>query len=143
MGVMSLKKILIRFLGTKALKQSGIGELTLSLIPKMAVMTAVCLCISLVLTKDWRDIPGFAVGLVYACLCLVYLARTCGEAASCGDIKRARVMMIRCYVLRFFGLFILGAVSLWFEFMSFVGILLPQLFPKILLSIDRHSRKKD
>lgn len=143
MGVMSLKNILKRFLGTKALKQSGIGELTLSLIPKMAVMTVVCLCISLILTRDWRDITGFAVGLVYAVFCLVYLARTCGEAASCGDIRRAKAMMVRCYVLRFFGLFILGAVSLWFEFMSFVGILLPQLFPKILLSVSQHLRKKD
>ena len=140
---MSLKKILIRFLGTKALEQSGIGELTLSLIPKMGIMSAVCLCISLALTRDVRDIPGFAVGFVYACVCLIYLARTCGEAASCKDIKKAKAMMVRCYLLRFFGLFMLGAVSLWFGFMSFVGILLPQLFPKILLSFEQLLRKKD
>lgn len=143
MGVMSLKKILERLLGTKALEQSGIGEIVLSLIPKMGIMSAVTLCISLIMTRDWRDITGFAVGYVYSCGCLVYLARTCGAAAGCKDVKKAKDMMVRCYLYRFFGLFMLGAAALLFGFMSFVGVLLPQLFPKILLSLDGLLRKKD
>ena len=115
MGVIGMKKILSRFLGTKALEQSGIGEIVLSLIPKMGVLTAAALIISLLLTRDWRDITGFAVGFVYACACLIYLARTCGDAAACKDIKKAKAMMVRCYLLRFFGLFMLGAAALWFE----------------------------
>lgn len=140
---MGLKNMLKRLLGTPALDKSGIGEIVLSLIPKMGIMTAVCLVLSLLITRDWREIPGFAVGYVYACACLIYLARTCGYAAGCKDIKKAKAMMVRCYLYRFFGLFMLGAVSLWFGSMSFVGVLMPQLFPKILLSLDGLLRKKD
>ncbi len=138
-----MKYITKRLLGTKALENTGIAEITISLIPKMGVMAAAFLCISLLISRDLRDIPGFLVGYVYACVCLIYLARTCGEAALCKDVKKAKAMMVRCYLLRFFGLFMLGAVALWFEFMSFVGVLLPQLFPKILLSLGQLLRKKD
>lgn len=139
----SVKKILIRLLGTDALEQSGIGGIVLSLIPKMGIMTAAALVISLIISRDLRDIPGFLVGYIYACGCLIYLARTCCDAAGCKDIKKAKAMMVRCYLLRFFGLFMLGAVALWFGFMSFAGVLIPQLFPKILLSLDGLLRKKD
>jgi hypothetical protein len=109
----------------------------------MGLMTAACLIISLVITRDIREIPGFAAGYVYACFCLIYLARTCGDAAGCKDIKKAKAMMARCYLLRFFGLFMLGAAALWTGAVSFVGILLPQLFPKILLTFEQLTRKKD
>lgn len=143
MGVKQMKKYLERFLGAKEIKDSGIDKLTLALIPKMGVMSAVCMAVSLLITRDLREIPGFAAGYVYACFCLIYLARTCAKAAGCGDIKKAKAMMHRCYLLRFFGLFMLGAAALWFKILSFVGILVPQLFPKILLMFDRLSRKKD
>ena len=138
-----MNRILKRLLGTKALGESGIGAIVISLVPKMGLMTAVCLIISLILTRDLREIPGFLVGFVYACVCLCYLARTCADAAECKDIKKAKAMMVRCYLLRFFGLFMLGALALLTGIMSFVGILLPQLFPKILLSLDGLLRKKD
>lgn len=141
--VNKLNNLLKRLLGTRALEESGIGELTLRLLPKMGIMSAVCLVLSMIISFDLRNIPGFIVGYVYACFCLIYLARTCGEAALCGDVKRAKGMMRRCYLYRFAGLFALGAAALLLDIMSFAGVLIPQLFPKILLSFERLFERKE
>lgn len=140
---MLLKKLLVRWLGSRELEESGIAKIVYELIPKMAAVSAVCLIISLLISRDIRDIPGFVTGFLYAVFSLVYLARTCTDAALCKDTKKAKDKMMRCYILRFAGLFALGAVSLYTGLFSFAGVLIPQLLPKILLSAGQFSRKKD
>lgn len=145
MGVIilgKLRQMLKRLLGTRALNESGIGEMILELIPKMGVLSMVCLCAAMIIDFDLRNIPGFAIGYIYACFCLIYLARTCADAAGCGNIKKAKAMMRRCYLYRFFGLFMLGAAALLFRIFSFAGVLIPQLFPKILLSVGQLSERR-
>lgn len=140
---MLLKSLLGRWLGRDDIDSSGIGELVCALIPKMGLVTLACLLISLCISRDLRDIPGFVIGFAYSCFCLIYLARTCADAAGCKDTKKAKDKMMRCYLLRFAGLFMLGAVSLYTGFFSFAGVLIPQLLPKILLSARQLSGKKD
>lgn len=101
----------------------------------MAVAGAVCFLFTLFWGFEWRNLIGFSVGTVNACLGLRFLAVTVNKAVEC-DVKRAKRLMLGCYGIRLAVLTALCAAGFFTGYISVVGIIVPQLFPRILLSFD-------
>ncbi|MGN0593840.1 MAG: hypothetical protein ACI4I6_01665 [Hominimerdicola sp.] len=121
--------------------QNEMRQLLEKLIPKIAVLTVISWCITLFWGFDVRNLIGLIVGLIYVCFCYVYLAKTCVKAVEL-DFAAAKKAMFRCYIIRFFGLFALCAVTALTGFASAPCVLLPQFFPKIVLTIMQFTRQK-
>ena len=101
----------------------------------MLIASAVCFLFTLFWGFEVRNLVGFAVGGVNACLGLRYLAVTVNRAVDC-DVKRAKRLMLSCYGVRLAVLTALCAAGFLTGYISVVGILVPQLFPRILLMFD-------
>lgn len=101
--------------------------------PAAAVLSAVCFGVTLFWGFDWRQIIGFAAGYGYMCLCYEYLARTCERAVTLEKSRAVSAMRI-CYAVRFGGLFLLCAAAMLSRCAAFTGILIPQFFPRIILT---------
>ena len=102
-----------------------------------AMMTAslVCFLFTLIWGFEPRNLIGFTVGGINACLGLRWLAVTVNKAVEC-DVKRAKRMMLACYAGRLAVLTALCAAGYFTGYISVVGIIVPQLFPRILLMFD-------
>lgn len=100
------------------------------------LMSAGCYAVTLLWGFDVKNLVGFAVGYVYLCLCYFYFGRVC-ERAVRSDIKRAARMMRSCYFLRYGGLFVLCATASLIGYANFTGIVIPQFFPRLILTADR------
>lgn len=101
----------------------------------MLIASGVCFLFTLIWGFEVRNLIGFAVGGVNACLGLRYLAVTVNRAVDC-DVRRAKRLMLSCYGVRLAVLTVLCAVGYLTGYMSVVGIVVPQLFPRILLMFD-------
>ncbi len=119
---------------------SEIARLIRKMIPVMLVMNVVAFLVTLFWGFDIRNLVGFAVGFVYMVWCYSYLGRTVERAVE-QTVKKAKGMMYACYGVRFAGLFLLCFLGFEFKLYSVVGIILPQLYPRILLSADALSGK--
>lgn len=95
--------------------------------------------LSLIWGFDVSMIIGLVVGTAYCILAQIYLGKTINYAVKFNEIKAKR-LMISCYLLRFLGLGILCYLAVEFEFMNFVGILIPQLYPRIVLTFMGFSK---
>ena len=106
-------------------------------------MTAVCWLVMVLSGFDWRDLTGCVIGYGYMCLCYEYLGRTCERAVRC-ERKRAERMMRSCYFLRFGGLMALCLLGEQTRTANFIGIILPQFFPRMILTYAQFcgERKK-
>lgn len=114
----------------------SLAPLAGSLCKAMACAGAVCFMFTLFWGFEWRNLLGFAVGTANACGGIVYLSKTVERAVEC-DTKRAKRLMLTCYGTRLAVLTLLCAFALTTGLLSAVGIIVPQLFPRILLSFDR------
>ena len=101
----------------------------------MLLLSVLCFLFTLFWGFEWRNLIGFSVGGVNACLGLRYLAVTVNRAVEC-DVKRAKRMMLTCYGVRLAVLTALCASGFLTGYISVVGIVVPQLFPRILLMFD-------
>ena len=101
----------------------------------MLAASAFCFLFTLIWGFEIRNLIGFAVGGVNACLGLRYLAVTVNRAVDCG-VKQAKRMMLTCYGVRLAVLTALCAAGFLTGYISVVGIVVPQLFPRILLMFD-------
>ena len=105
----------------------------------MLIASSVCFAFTLIWGFEWRNLIGFAVGGINACLGLRFLAVTVNRAVEC-DVKRAKRMMLTCYGIRLAVLTALCAVGFLTGYISVAGIVVPQLFPRILLMFDHFLR---
>lgn len=100
------------------------------------VLSAGCFAVTLIWGFDIKNVVGFAIGYAYLCLCYFYFGRVCESAVRC-SVKRAAHMMRVCYFLRYGGLFLLCATAALIGYANFTGIVIPQFFPRIILTADR------
>lgn len=102
-----------------------------------AIMIAsnICFLFTLFWGFEWRNLIGFYIGGANACFGLWFLARTVNRAVEC-DTKRAKRLMMGCFGARYAILTALCALGFLTGYISVVGIIVPQLFPRILLSFD-------
>lgn len=100
----------------------------------MLAAGAVCFCFTLITGFEWRNALGFAVGTLYACGCMLYLAASSERAVKTGSTAKAKRIMRSCYGIRLSLLTVLCAAAMLTGAMSPVGIIVPQLFPRILLT---------
>ncbi|MBR6101581.1 MAG: ATP synthase subunit I [Ruminococcus sp.] len=101
----------------------------------MAAAACVCFLFTLIWGFELRNLLGFAVGGANACAGMYYLAKTVQRAVD-QDKKRAKRLMLSCYGLRLAVLTALCAFGFLTGLLSVVGIIVPQLFPRILLTFD-------
>lgn len=102
----------------------------------MTAASLICFLFTLIWGFEWRNLIGFAVGGANACAGMWYLAVTCEKAVEC-DQKRAKRMMLTCYGVRLAVLTALCAAGFFTGMISVVGVIVPQLFPRILLTFDK------
>lgn len=122
-------------------KKDGIKPLLKLMIPRMIALNLPVFAVTLVWGFDPSMLVGLAVGTVYSIACCVYLWKTINKAVEKGENK-ARALMMSCYLVRFLGLGVLGYFALSYDFMSFTGLLLPQFYPRIILSVMTFLEKK-
>lgn len=122
-------------------KKDGIKPLLKKLLPAMAVLNLVVYPVTLIWGFDVTMIVGLVVGYFYSAFGCIYLAKTINAAVKRTKAK-ASAMMMSCYLIRFLGLGVLGYLALEYDFMNFVGLLLPQFYPKIILSLMTFLTKR-
>lgn len=106
-----------------------------------ALCAVVCFAVTLFWGFDFSNLTGFAVGYGYMCVSFEYFGRVCEKAVT-QDKKKAVRAVRACYFIRFGGLFLLCALSMLTGLASFAGIIVPQFFPKIILTVNEFSHKK-
>lgn len=121
--------------------KDGIKPLLKKLFPRMILLNIPVWIVTLIWGFDLTMIIGLAVGTAYSIVCCIYLADTINKAVECSQGK-AKSMMMACYGLRFLGMGILGYLALSFDFMNFVGFILPQFYPRMVLTIMTFFEKK-
>lgn len=126
---------------TAASEQQGVNcRLLRKMVPPMFALNVAAFLITLFRGFDVKDLIGFTVGFVYMVACYYYLAKTIEKAVET-NVKKAKRMMMSCYAARFSGLFILCFIAFQFKIYSVVGVIIPQLYPRIVLSFDALSGK--
>ena len=115
-------------------EKSPLGELVRSLLLPMAVMSVVCWVVTLIWGFDIPTLAGFCIGYGYVAACYFYLARCCERAVELDEVKGKRVMLV-CYGVRYAGLFALSAFAMLTHYLNVIGILMPQFFPRIVLTV--------
>ena len=105
------------------------------------VLTAVCFCITLIWGFDVRQLFGFGIGYGFMCLQFWYFGYCCENAVTM-DRKGAVRSMRVCYAVRMAAMVILSCGAAYTGFVNFTGILIPQLFPKIILTADHFIGRK-
>lgn len=86
---------------------------------------------------DLSLLLGLVIGYLYLTFSYVYLAFCIYNCADTADVKKAKRQMFGCYMLRYIGLFLLCWFAFELKIINVVGILLPQLFPKITIWIHQ------
>ncbi|MBQ8965729.1 hypothetical protein [Ruminococcus sp.] len=130
--------------GDKALsgKNAGVTRPLLNKIYKWgAVLTAACFAVTLLWGFQVSQLLGFGLGYAFMCGQFEYFGRCC-ESAVRLDRKSAVRKMRLCYALRMTALVILSCTAAYTGYANFTGILIPQLFPKIILTADQFIGRK-
>ena len=127
---------------TAKTENSDIRVLLKKMLPWGAVLNVVCWCITLIWGFSFSSLLGFIVGFVYVCFCYVYLGNTCEKAVKL-DVSKAKRLMLKCYIFRYLGLFALCALSMLTGYLNVVGILLPQFYPRIILTVMQFVQRKE
>ena len=100
----------------------------------MAAAGVLCFLFTLLWGFEWRNVWGFLIGTAYACGCMLWLASASEAAVASADTAKAKRIMRGCYAARMSVLTLLCAAAFLTGFMSPVGIIVPQLFPRIVLA---------
>lgn len=127
---------------TAGTDKTEIRKLLESMVLPGAGLTFFCWCVTLIWGFDIRGLISFIVGFVYVCICYLYLGNTCERAVKC-SVKKAKQMMMICYAIRYAGLFMLCAFGMLSGWLDIVGVLLPQFYPRIILTVKQFRRRKE
>lgn len=128
-------------MSTNSENKNGIKPVLKKLFPFMIFLNIPVWLVTLFWGFDLSMIVGLGVGTAYAILSYIYLASVINNAVTKSH-RKASAMMMSCYFVRMAGLTALGYVALRGEFMNFVGLILPQFYPRIGLSILTFINKK-
>lgn len=121
--------------------KDGIKPLLKKLFPRMILFNIPVWLVTLIWGFDLTMIIGLVVGTAYSIVGCIYLADTINKAVSHSRGKAKRMMM-NCYLVRMLGLGVLGYLALTYDFMNFVGFLLPQFYPRMILTIMNFLEKR-
>lgn len=117
----------------------GISKLLKQIYFWGGLCTAVCFAFTLFFGFDIANLIGFAVGYGYMCLCYEYLGRTCVKCVSM-DKKKACRSIKACYFIRYGGLFVLCAAGSFSSLATMSTILIPQFFPRLILTAGEFTK---
>lgn len=123
-------------------EKSPLRELVVSMLLPMGIMSAVSWCVTLIWGFDIPTLAGFAVGYGYVVLCYFYLASSCEKAVEL-DVQKGKRTMLTCFFVRFAGLFALSAFAMLTHWLNVIGILMPQFFPRIVLTAKELFIRKE
>lgn len=121
----------------EGLKQSPMYPELLFIIKASAAACVASFLISLLWGFDYKLGSGLLVGYLYLVFCYLYLAACICKAVDTGNVKKAKRQMFSCYMLRYSGVFLLCWLAYETEALNVVGIILPQLFPRIVLWLNQ------
>ena len=106
-----------------------------------AALTALCFAVTLIWGFKVSQLLGFGLGYGFMCAQFEYFGRCCESAVKL-DRKAAVRKMRVCYALRMTALVILTCTAAYTGYANFTGILIPQLFPKIILTAEHFLGRK-
>lgn len=106
-----------------------------------AVLTVLCFGVTLIWGFRLSQLLGFGLGYGFMCGQFEYFGRCC-ESAVRLDRKLAVRKMRVCYTIRMSALVILSCAAAYTGFANFTGILIPQLFPRMILTADHFIGRK-
>ncbi len=106
-----------------------------------AVMTVICFAVTLFWGFKASQLLGFVLGYGFMCAQFEYFGRSCESAVKLDRKSAVRKMRI-CYAIRCTALVILSCAAAYTGIANFTGILIPQLFPKIILTADQFFGRK-
>ncbi|WP_124098302.1 ATP synthase subunit I [Ruminococcus sp. Marseille-P6503] len=124
-------------------KNTGSNEISAlykKMLPPMLALNSVLILICLIGGFGWRKLTGLIIGFIYMMWCLWYLGRTVVRAVDM-TVKKAKHTMAYCYAVRYAGLFALCFAAFELDLFSAAGILLPQFYPRAVLSLDALTGK--
>ena len=123
-------------------KNTSVTRPLLAMIYKWgAVLTALCFAVTLIWGFKVSQLLGFGLGYGFMCAQFEYFGRCCESAVKL-DRKAAVRKMRVCYALRMTALVLLACTAAYTGFANFTGILIPQLFPKIILTAGHFLGRK-
>ncbi|MCR5022457.1 hypothetical protein [Ruminococcus sp.] len=106
-----------------------------------AVLTVLCFAVTLFWGFKASQLLGFVLGYGFMCAQFEYFGRSCESAVKLDRKSAVRKMRI-CYAIRCTALVILSCATAYTGIANFTGILIPQLFPKIILTADQFFGRK-
>ncbi len=105
------------------------------LIPRIAMMNIPVYPVSLIWGFSLPFLIGLLVGTVYVCISLIYLGITIDRSVE-KTVKKAQINMYVSYGVRYAMLFLLCFVGIQTKSMSFLAIIIPQFYPRIVLWLE-------
>lgn len=111
------------------------------ILPKMAALNIAVYPISLIWGFDLAFLLGLIVGTLYACFSFAYLGYTIDRSVEMLE-KRAQRSMLLCYGVRYFVLFIICYVGIETGYFSFIALIIPQFYARIVVSLEQLTNKR-
>ena len=106
-----------------------------------AVLTVIGFAVTLFRGFKVTQLLGFLLGYGFMCAQFEYFGRSCESAVKLDKKSAVRKMRV-CYAVRMSSLVILSCTAAYTGIANFTGILIPQLFPKIILTADQFFGRK-
>lgn len=100
----------------------------------MAFINVLFYLLSLIWGFHIKILLGFLIGFVYVCFCYIFVAKTVSDSVEMPENK-AKKSVISCFVIRYIGLFLICFIAMRFKIFNVIGIVIPQFYPKIAVSI--------
>lgn len=106
-----------------------------------AVLTVIGFAVTLFRGFKVSQLLGFLLGYGFMCAQFEYFGRSCESAVKLDRKSAVRKMRV-CYAVRMSSLVILSCTAAYTGIANFTGILIPQLFPKMILTADQFFGRK-
>lgn len=125
------------------IKQSDnpLRKILKDMIPGLLVLTILAYLISLFWGFKISVLLGFSVGFIFVILSYFYMAETISRAVK-RNKKTAQRMMFGCYLSRYIVLLLICAIAFKTGIFNVFGVLIPQLFPRIVLMFNNYRERK-
>ncbi|EXM39402.1 hypothetical protein RASY3_05625 [Ruminococcus albus SY3] len=106
-----------------------------------AVLTVIGFAVTLFRGFKVSQLLGFLLGYGFMCAQFEYFGRSCESAVKLDKKTAVRKMRV-CYAVRMSSLVILSCTAAYTGIANYTGILIPQLFPKMILTADQFFGRK-
>ena len=106
-----------------------------------AVLTVIGFAVTLFRGFKVSQLLGFLLGYGFLRAQFEYFGRSCESAVKLDKKSAVRKMRV-CYAVRMSSLVILSCTAAYTGIANFTGILIPQLFPKMILTADQFFGRK-